>query len=121
MGRSEYVETRLLRVGATPEYVGYPYLVDSILIVWENPEAGRNVTTQVYPQVAQKWGANPASVERGIRTLIAALWQNSDRRALVQLLGRDYERPLGNSKFIGTAARRMSLVYRETEETAFLR
>ena len=117
MGRSEYVETRLLRIGATPEYVGYPYLVDSILAVWERPEAGRNVTTQVYPLVARKWGVNPASVERSMRTLIAALWQNSDRRALVQLLGRDYERPPGNSKFIGAAARRMSMIYKDPEDT----
>lgn len=113
MERSVYVETWLLRVGATPEYVGYPYLVDSIVMVWEKPEAGRNVTTQVYPAVAGKWGVNPASVERSMRTLIAALWQTNDRRALIQLLGRDYDRPLGNSKFIGAAARRMSLVYRD--------
>ncbi|MEA5059091.1 MAG: sporulation initiation factor Spo0A C-terminal domain-containing protein [Candidatus Pelethousia sp.] len=118
MGRSDYVETRLLRVGATPEYVGYPYLVDSILIVWEKPEAGRNITTQVYPLIAKKWGVSPASVERSIRTLIAAVWQNCDRRALVLLLGRDYERPPGNSKFIGAASRRLSLVYREPDETA---
>lgn len=49
MERSEYVENRLLRIGATPEYVGYPYLLDSILLVWDKPEAGRNITTQVYP------------------------------------------------------------------------
>lgn len=113
MGRSEYVETKLLRVGATPEYVGYPYLVESILIVWDRPEAGRNITTQVYPLIAQKWGANPASVERSMRTLIAALWQTSDRRPLFQLLGREYERPPGNAKFIGAAARRMSLLYQD--------
>ena len=41
MERSEYVENRLLRIGATPEYVGYPYLLDSILLVWDKPEAGR--------------------------------------------------------------------------------
>lgn len=44
MERSEYVENRLLRIGATPEYVGYPYLLDSILLVWDKPEAGRNIT-----------------------------------------------------------------------------
>ena len=118
MGRSEYVENRLLRIGATPEYVGYPYLVDSILIVWDRPEAGRNVTTQVYPAVARKRGVSAASVERSIRTLIAALWQEKDRRALIQLLGRDYETPLGNSKFIGVAARRLCMFYRKADETA---
>lgn len=95
MERSEYVENRLLRIGATPEYVGYPYLLDSILLVWDKPEAGRNITTQVYPAIAQRWGVSAASVERSIRTLIAALWQDQDRRALGQLLGRDYETPPG--------------------------
>lgn len=80
MERSEYVENRLLRIGATPEYVGYPYLLDSILLVWDKPEAGRNITTQVYPAIAQRWGVSAASVERSIRTLIAALWQDQDRR-----------------------------------------
>ena len=87
MERSEYVENRLLRIGATPEYVGYPYLLDSILLVWDKPEAGRNITTQVYPAIAQRWGVSAASVERSIRTLIAALWQDQDRRALGQLFG----------------------------------
>lgn len=64
MERSEYVENRLLRIGATPEYVGYPYLLDSILLVWDKPEAGRNITTQVYPAIAQRWGVSAASVER---------------------------------------------------------
>src|SRR5699024_9927181 len=93
MERSEYVENRLLRIGATPEYVGYPYLLDSILLVWDKPEAGRNITTQVYPAIAQRWGVSAASVERSIRTMIAALWQDQDRRALGQLLGRDYDTP----------------------------
>ncbi len=115
---TEYVETRILRVGATPEYVGYPYLVDSLLMVWENPEAGQNVTIRVYPVIAAKWGVKPASVERSIRTLIAALWQAGDQRALIQLLGREYDRPLGNSKFIGTVARRMSLSYKNPEDEA---
>ena len=92
MERSEYVENRLLRIGATPEYVGYPYL-----LVWDKPEAGRNITTQVYPAIAQRWGVSAASVERSIRTLIAALWLDQDRRALGQLQGRDYEPPPANS------------------------
>lgn len=112
MERSEYVENRLLRIGATPEYVGYPYLLDSILLVWDKPEAGRNITTQGYPAIAQRWGVSAASVERSIRTLIAALWQDQDRRALGQLLGRDYETPPGNSKFIGVAACRLRMFYR---------
>lgn len=116
MERSDYLEIRLLRVGATPDYVGYPYLVDSILLVWERAEAGRNLAKLVYPVVAAKYGVNPASVERGIRTLIATLWQTGDRRSLVHLLGRDYDRPPGNSTFIGTIARRMSLNYKDADE-----
>lgn len=60
MERSEYVENRLLRIGATPEYVGYPYLLDSILLVWDKPEAGRNITTQVYPAMGCKRGQRRA-------------------------------------------------------------
>lgn len=116
MRRSDYLEIRLLRAGATPDYVGYPYLVESILLVWEKPEAGRNMSHLVYPLVAGRFGVNPASVERSIRTLIAALWQTPDKRALVQLLGRDYDRAPGNSKFIGTIARRMSMNYKDTDE-----
>lgn len=86
--------------------------MDSILLVWDKPEAGRNITTQVYPAIAQRWGVSAASVERSIRTLIAALWQDQDRRALGQLLGRDYETPPGNSKFIGVAACRLRMFYR---------
>ncbi|MDR0841221.1 MAG: sporulation initiation factor Spo0A C-terminal domain-containing protein [Christensenellaceae bacterium] len=118
MERSDFVELKLLGVGATPEYTGYQYLVRAVLLAMEDPNAVNNMTTQLYPEIARAEHTTPANVERSVRTLIAAIWQEPDKTALASLLCRHYLEPVGNAKFIGMVSRRLSLEYKQVYESA---
>jgi two-component system response regulator (stage 0 sporulation protein A) len=109
---SDFIETELLRFGATPEYVGYRYLVTAILKCIDDEKLLYAITTRLYKEIAEQYGTTPANVERGIRTVIASLWLENDAEKLAQLIGRRYDIPLGNGKFIGVLSRRLLFKHR---------
>ncbi len=109
---SDFIETELLKYGATPDYVGYRYLVTAILKCIDDEMLLYAITTRLYKEIAEQYDTTPANVERGIRTVIASLWLESDPEKLVQLIGRRYEVPLGNGKFIGVLSRRLLFKHR---------
>ena len=47
---SDFVEGKLMEIGATPEYTGYKYLVCAIVMSMQNEYLLNNVTTKVYVQ-----------------------------------------------------------------------
>lgn len=111
MTLSNYVERRMMHVGATPEYTGYTYLISAIIMTMHDPSMLTHVTTELYPKIAQKYNTMPANVERSIRTIISAIWCDADNEALRELLGRNYKEQIGNAKFIGIVSRRLALDY----------
>ena len=46
---SDFVEGKLMEIGATPEYTGYKYLVCAIVMSMQNEYLLNNVTTKMYP------------------------------------------------------------------------
>ena len=74
---SDFVEGKLMEIGATPEYTGYKYLVCAIVMSMQNEYLLNNVTTKMYPAIGKRYGVSPASIERSIRTVISAIWQLS--------------------------------------------
>ena len=68
---SDFVEGKLMEIGATPEYTGYKYLVCAIVMSMQNEYLLNNVTTKMYPAIGKRYGVSPASIERSIRTVIS--------------------------------------------------
>ena len=51
MSVSDYVEEQLMRIGATPEYTGYKYLVQGIIMSMQDESLLNWVTTGMYPAI----------------------------------------------------------------------
>lgn len=93
---SDFVEGKLMEIGATPEYTGYKYLVCAIVMSMQNEYLLNNVTTKMYPAIGKRYGVSPASIERSIRTVISAIWYDGDPELLRKLMGRSYPVQPGN-------------------------
>ena len=91
---------------------GYKYLVCAIVISMQDSYLLNGVTTKLCPEIARRYGVNPDSIERSIRTVISAIWYDRDPALLRDLIGRSYQFQPGNAKFIGIASRRFSLYLR---------
>ena len=103
------IENELLKLSATPDYVGYRYLVRAIELVLGCEEMLYNITTKLYPTIAEEFSVSPINVERGIRTLIAIIWREGDIERLRQLTYKRNAPQPGNAKFIGMMSRRLLL------------
>jgi len=117
MSLPDFLEDRLISLGATPEYTGYKYLTSALGMTMRDDSLLTKVTTVLYPSIAQQYGTSAANVERSIRTLLSVVWSCADSAALKQLLGRNYPVQPGNAKFIGIASKRLLLEYRKTRSS----
>lgn len=111
---SDYVEEQLMRIGATPEYTGYKYLVQGIIMTMQDESLLNRVTTGLYPAIAERYKTGPANVERGIRTVISAIWCEADKNDLKEMMGRSYAVQPGNAKFIGILSKHFLINYRRS-------
>lgn len=116
---SDYVEERLIELGATPEYKGYRYLLYAIMLAMEDETVLNRVTTGLYPAIAQRFGVSAANVERSLRTVVAAIWCDGERATLKAILGRGYREQPGNAKFIGIISKRLQISYRSANRNEF--
>lgn len=114
MSVSDYVEEQLMRIGATPEYTGYKYLVQGIIMSMQDESLLNRVTTGMYPAIAEKYNTGPANVERSIRTVISAIWCEADPKELREIMGRSYTVQPGNAKFIGILSKYFLINYRRS-------
>ena len=113
MTLSDYTEGKLIELGATPEYTGYKYLLNALMMTMQDESMLSRVTTGLYPAIAEKFGTSPANVERSIRTVLSAVWCDADKEALKNVLGRSYSVQPGNAKFIGIVSKRLLMGYRK--------
>lgn len=70
------VTSILLALGLRTNKKGFRYIRDSVLMLAREP--GLQVTKNVYPDVGKAAGGNAQSVEKAIRTAIAAAWEQRD-------------------------------------------
>lgn len=70
------VTSILLSLGLRTSKKGFRYIRDSVLMLAREP--GLQVTKNVYPDVGKAAGGNAQSVEKAIRTAIAAAWEQRD-------------------------------------------
>lgn len=104
------VSDMLLALGVSTRHDGFQYLETAVLCYAQDPM--QSVTKSLYPAVAERYGRKPASVERGIRTAIAAAWSRRDEGIWKRYLptGRSdlVPRPT-NTEFIAHLAERIRM------------
>ena len=71
------VRRLLLKLGATPRYIGFDYVIYAITLSLENRQYLLSVTKELYPDVARKYHTTIYSVERDIRTVITIIWKRN--------------------------------------------
>lgn len=103
----EYTDPSLLTnelmvsLGCPPKLRGFPQLQEAIVLAAQNEDAP--VTKLIYPTIANRFKTTPVQVERAIRNVIAAAWENRDTAAWQQYFPpeqKDGRRRPSNGTFI---------------------
>lgn len=77
---------------------GYKYLVCAIVISMQDSYLLNGVATKICPEIARRYGVNPDSIERSIRTVISAIWYDRDPALLRDLMGAQLSVSAGQRK-----------------------
>ena len=94
----------LRRLGITANYVGFFYASYGVWLCTKQPERLLLVTKWLYPDIAAHYGTNWKTVERDLRTVVAAAWRNNPT-LLETLAGRPlHEKPCSAQFFSILAA-----------------
>lgn len=81
--------TRLLHeMGVPPNFKGYNYLRDAVLMALRDPQLlGGALTKRLYPQLAEKYGSTPGGVEAAIRNAVLACYERGNQELIHRLCG----------------------------------
>ncbi|MCL2563810.1 MAG: sporulation transcription factor Spo0A [Oscillospiraceae bacterium] len=113
VGHLEFEVSNILRELGTPAQMkGYRFLRHGIVLTVLEVEFLYAVTGKLYPNIAEKFGASNAQVERCIRNVIAATWNDADPQILQKFFGytiSSRKRKPTNSEFIAMIADQLSL------------
>ncbi len=93
----------LRRLGVAENYTGFPYAVYAVQLSISDPSRLRLITKLIYPDVARQYGTTSQRVERNIRTVSAAAWENNPA-LLIRLAGCSLNRRPKNSRFLAILA-----------------
>ncbi|MCD8020531.1 MAG: sporulation initiation factor Spo0A C-terminal domain-containing protein [Clostridiales bacterium] len=97
--KSENIRKTLLRLGVTPRYVGFDYVIYAIRLSTENSQYLISVTKELYPEIAKCYRTSACSVERNIRTIITNIWKKNPE-LLSKIAGYPLEKQPTASEFI---------------------
>lgn len=102
----------MLKIGASPGYKGYRYLLTAVCFVILDAELLHHITVELYTRVAQFYGTSASTVEKGIATLIRNInWTNET----IELLSMDSKKTLltpTSAKLIAQISRVVTLELR---------
>lgn len=104
----------LLQLGMDPSLRGFGYIVTSVEILLQNPEAIHSIMDTLYPDVAKKHNTTGSRVERSIRHALDQIWRIENSETFKILLNVDIEKqdkPLKNSRFLALMYMAMSSAY----------
>lgn len=81
--------TQLLhRMGVPPNFKGYNYLRDGVLMVLRDSQLlGGALTKRLYPELAEKYRTTPGGVEAAIRNAVLACYERGNREFIDELCG----------------------------------
>lgn len=111
------VTALLHEMGMPAHFKGYQYLREAVLMTVSEPEsAGRSLSKEVYPRLADKYKATPGGVEAAIRNGLIACWEKGNREFLEELAGKSQRVREGrfptNSMIIAKLADRLRMEQR---------
>ena len=64
----------LNNLGIRSNLLGYNYILDALRMIQENPDALKNITKELYPELAVRYRTQPCNIERAIRHAIEHAW-----------------------------------------------
>lgn len=82
-----FVDGALTDLGIPDHLLGYGYLQTAIRLAMQDKSLLREVTSRLYPMVAQQHNTRPQLVERGIRHAIECGWVRCDLKVQQQYFG----------------------------------
>lgn len=97
-------EQLLRSLGATGNLKGFAYALYMIEQVRNDPQAGTLITKRLYPETANHFNVTAETVERNLRTVIRACWNQPDREMLEKVAGTHLHRKPTNSEFVDMTA-----------------
>ena len=103
-GLADRISAELRRMHIFSHLRGYYYLIHLLMQVVPWPGRPFAVTKQLYPDAGRSFGVSPASVERAVRTSIAACWNRGGRDVLDQMAGTCLDKCPTSAQFIGIVA-----------------
>lgn len=99
-------------VGVPAHIKGYQYLREAIIMVVNNIDVINQITKQLYPEIAHKYGTTPSRVERAIRHAIEVAWGRGQTETVESIFGYTVSAAKGkptNSEFIAMIADKLRL------------
>ncbi len=70
------IKTELDKTGLSPAHIGYGYLMEAIVICYENPSCMLSKNSVLYPMIAKHHNVRDETIERAMRTAISYAWKN---------------------------------------------
>lgn len=96
--------------GIPADLLGYKFLREAVRMAVNDPDIVNNVTTRLYPEVANRFRSTSFRVERAIRHALTVAWNRKNSAGFYSMLGipafNTEERP-SNSEFIALVADRI--------------
>lgn len=112
-GNLEALVTNIIHEVGVPAHIkGYQYLREAIIMVVNNIDIINQITKQLYPEIALKYGTTPSRVERAIRHAIEVAWGRGQAETVESIFGYTVSAAKGkptNSEFIAMIADKLRL------------
>ena len=109
----EALVTNIIHEVGVPAHIkGYQYLREAIMLVVNDIDIINQITKQLYPEIAEKFGTTPSRVERAIRHAIEVAWGRGKTDAVENIFGYTVSASKGkptNSEFIAMIADKLRL------------
>ena len=106
------IATLLKQLGVPAHLCGYRYLRRAVELAVQEPSILFEMTSRLYPQIAQEVGSTPARVERSIRYAIEAAFERGRLREIERMFGFTIDSTKGkpsNSQCIAALMDRVQL------------
>ncbi len=106
------LKDKLHNLGMSSSLLGYYYVSEAIMMVYNDPKYMKNITKLLYPEISIKYNTTSQRVERLIRSAIEVSWLRGNMEAMDKLFGNSVDINKGkptNSEFIITLAELLKL------------
>lgn len=97
----------LNNLGIRCNLLGYNYILDALKMVQEKPDTLKNITKELYPELAKLYKTQPCNIERAIRHAIEHAWNMGNVELKNEIFGYTVNPEKGrpsNGEFLAAVA-----------------